>query len=98
MTLIDKENHKGSQSRLAEITRQKRSEKGKLGAWIAKAITRKQGCEDQIRNTISKRNESERQPLMRQNLKQRLKRRRAELQVTSPFFPCPPEMSPSPPG
>ena len=33
MTLMDK---KGSQGRLAKITRHKRSEKGKLGAWIAK--------------------------------------------------------------
>ena len=34
--------------------------KGKLGVWIAKAMTRKQGCENQIRNTISKRNKSNR--------------------------------------
>ena len=32
MTLIDKENYKRSQSKLAKITRYKQSEKGKLGA------------------------------------------------------------------
>ena len=60
MTPIDKENYKGSQSSLSKITRHKRSQKGKLRAWFAKAITRKQGCENQITNTISKRNESDR--------------------------------------
>ena len=60
MTWIDKETHKGSQSRLAKITMHRRSEKGKIGVWIAKAITRKPGNGNQIRNVISKRNESDR--------------------------------------
>ena len=50
MTWIDKENYKGSQSRLVKITRHKLSGKGKLGALIAKA--RKQGDDNQITNTI----------------------------------------------
>ena len=33
MTWIDKENYKGSQSRLTKITMHKRSENGKLGVW-----------------------------------------------------------------
>ena len=57
MTLIDKENFKGCQSKLQGTNVW---EKGKLGAWIAKAITRQQGGEKQIKNTISKRNESDR--------------------------------------
>ena len=48
------ENYKGSQSRLAKITRHKRLEKGKLGVWIEKTVTSKQGCENQIANTLSK--------------------------------------------
>ena len=40
---MDKKNYKRSQSKLAKITRHKRSEEGKLEAWIAEAITRKQG-------------------------------------------------------
>ena len=37
MAYIDKENYNCNQSRLPKIIRHKRSEKGKLWAWIAKA-------------------------------------------------------------
>jgi hypothetical protein len=37
----------GKSEQASKITSYKRSEKGKLGAQIAKAITRKQGCENQ---------------------------------------------------
>ena len=60
MTLIGKENYKGRQNKIAKITRHKRSEKANFRVWIAKAITRKQGYENQITNTMSKWNLSDR--------------------------------------
>ena len=61
MTFIDrKKATREVKNRLVIITRHKRSDYGKLRSWIAKAITREKSCENQITNTISKRNENDR--------------------------------------
>jgi len=88
MTWIDKE-YKGIQSRLAGLQAQNDRRKVKFGAWIAKAITRKQGCENQI--TTQYQRGMKATDFDETELKAEIKRQ-AELYVISPRSPYPPEI------